>query len=113
MDGQQTQPSTLSEAAGHLLLAGIWCQNWDWCWFKRQRGRVCNIQKQGDILEMNEDLDDWQKHFGKQFNHIFHRVGRIRNYKVQAEYFKNLIPIQQKGYLPSLARAHNVAREGR
>ena len=58
---------------------------------------VHNIQKQGDIVEQDEDLDDWQKHFRKHFHHLFHRVGRIRNYKVQAEFFKNLIPIQLKG----------------
>ena len=27
----------------------------------------------------------------------FNRVGKIRNYKVQVEFFNNLIPIQQKG----------------
>ena len=56
-----------------------------------------NFQKQGDTAAQGEDLDDWQKDFSKQFHHYFHRVGRIRNYKVQAEFSKNLIPIQQKG----------------
>ena len=58
---------------------------------------VHNIQKQVDAAEQGEDLDDWQNHFTKQFYKFFHRVGRIRNYKVQAEFFKNLMPIQQKG----------------
>ena len=53
---------------------------------------VHNVQKQGETAEQGEDLDDWQKHFSKQFQ----RVGRSHNYKVQAEFFKNLIPIQQK-----------------
>ena len=54
---------------------------------------VHNMQPDGSTVELDDDLDDWQKHFSKQF----HRVGRIRNYKVQAEFFKKLIPIQQKG----------------
>ena len=58
---------------------------------------VHNIQKQVDAAEQGEDLDDWQNHFSKQFHNLFHKVGRIRNYKVQAEFFKNLLPIQQKG----------------
>ena len=56
---------------------------------------VHNVQKQGETAEQGEDLDDWQKHFSKPF-HLFHRVGLSHNYKVQAEFFKNLIPIQQK-----------------
>ena len=62
-------------------------------------------------MEMNEDLDDCQRHFSKQFNHLFPRVGRIRNYKVQAEFFKNLIPIQQKGRRVSKTLQEKVDKE--
>ena len=60
---------------------------------------------------MDEDLDDWQKHFRKQFNHLFHRVGRICNYKVQAEFFKKLILIQQKGRRVPIMLQEKVDRE--
>ena len=42
-------------------------------------------------------LEKWQNYFSKLFCNIFKRVGKIRNYRVQAELFNNLIPIQQKG----------------
>ena len=56
---------------------------------------VQKIQKPVDAAALGEDLDDWQKHFSKQFYNLFHRC--IRNYKVRAEFFENLMPIQQKG----------------
>ena len=59
--------------------------------------RVLSIHSHGGTVETDDDLDDWQKHFSKQFHHLFCRIGRIRKYKLQAEFFKNLIPIQQKG----------------
>ena len=31
------------------------------------------------------------------FQTFFNRIGKIRNYKVQAEFFENLTPVQQKG----------------
>ena len=43
------------------------------------------------------ELDWWQTYFSKQFSNLFNRIGKIRNYKVQAEFFENLIPVQQKG----------------
>ena len=58
---------------------------------------VHSLQSHGSTVETDDDLDDWPKHFSKQFHHLFRRVGRIRNYKVQAEFFKKLVPIQQKG----------------
>ena len=42
------------------------------------------------------ELDSWQTNFSKQFANLFNRVGKIRNYKVQAEFFENLTPVQQK-----------------
>ena len=42
-------------------------------------------------------MDPWQQYFSKLVQKIFTRIGKIRNYKVQAEFFKNLVPVQQKG----------------
>ena len=44
----------------------------------------------------DDSLDPWQTYFSKQFNNLFHRVGKIKNYKVQAEFFETFTPIQQK-----------------
>ena len=43
------------------------------------------------------ELDSWQIYFNKQFSKLFNRVRKIRKYKVQAEFFENLTPVQQKG----------------
>ena len=43
------------------------------------------------------ELDSWQTYFSKQFSNLFNRVGKIRNYKLQAEFFENFIPVKQKG----------------
>ena len=42
-------------------------------------------------------MDSWQTYFSKQFSNLFSRVGKIRSYKVAAEFFENLAPVQQKG----------------
>ena len=42
---------------------------------------------------------------------LFHRVGRIRNYKVQAEFFKSLIPLQQKGRRVPITLQEKVDKE--
>ena len=49
-----------------------------------------------NALEPEGELDSWQTYFSKQFSNIFSRVGKIRNYKVQAEFYENLTPVQQK-----------------
>ena len=72
---------------------------------------VPNIQQHGETVKLDEDLDDWQRHFSKQFHHLFCRVGRIPNYKVQAELFKNLIPIQQKGRRVPITLQEKVDKE--
>ena len=66
--------------------------------------------KEGTVVTDN-DLVDWQKHFSKQLHHLFRRVGRIRNYKVQAEFFKNLTPIQQKGRRVPITLQEKVDKE--
>ena len=42
-------------------------------------------------------LSLWQEHFSKQFSNLFRGVGKIRNCKIQADFFKNLTPVQQNG----------------
>ena len=32
---------------------------------------VHNIQQDGNTVELDEDLDNWQRHFSKQFHHLF------------------------------------------
>ena len=68
------------------------------------RGEVMNIQgtednscEEGHDESEDEQMDQWQLYFSKLFPKLFTRVGKIRNYKVQAEFFKNLVPVQQKG----------------
>ena len=72
---------------------------------------VHSIKSHGSTAETDDDLNDWQKHFSKQFHHLFRRVGRIRNYKVQAEFFRNLVPIQQKGRRVSITLQEKVDKE--
>ena len=43
------------------------------------------------------ELDSWQTYFSKQYSNLFNRIGKIRNYKMQADFFENLTPVQQKG----------------
>ena len=42
-------------------------------------------------------MDPWHQLSVKNSQNFFTRTGKIRNYKVQAEIFKNLVPVQQKG----------------
>ena len=69
------------------------------------RGAVMNIQGTEDsscekehVGESEEEqMDQWQLYFSKLFPKLFTRICKIRNYKVQAEFFKILVPVQQKG----------------
>ena len=74
---------------------------------------VHSIQSNGSTVETKDDVDDWQKHFSKQFQHLFRRVGRIRNYKVQAEFFINLVPIQQKGRRVPITLQKNLIKRSK
>ena len=47
---------------------------------------------EGDI-----NLDQWQDYFSKHLTNLFTLAEKIRNYQVQAEFFKKLLLIQQKG----------------
>ena len=63
--------------------------------------KVMSVQGEqlGAETSIEEDsLDTWQTYFSKQFINLFHRVGKIKNYKVQAEFFEmlTLITLQDK-----------------
>ena len=49
-----------------------------------------------EATEGEESLDPWQMYFSKEFNNLFNRVGKIKNYKVHGDFFETLTPIQQK-----------------
>ena len=42
-------------------------------------------------------MDPWYQFFSKLFPKFCTRTRKIKNYEVQAEIFKNLVPVQQKG----------------
>ena len=82
------------------------------------RGDVMNIQgaediscKEGHDEPEEEQMDQWQSYFSKLFPKLFTRVGKIRNYKVQAEFFKNLVPVQQKGRRVPVTLQEKVDKE--
>ena len=82
------------------------------------RGEVMNIQgaednscKEGHDEPEDEQMDQWQSYFSKLFPKLFTRVGKIRNYKVQAEFFKNLVPVQQKGRRVPVTLQEKVDKE--
>ena len=54
-------------------------------------------EKPTEESRQDGELDSWQIYFNKQFSKLFNRVRKIRKYKVQAEFFENLTPVQQKG----------------
>ena len=56
-------------------------------------------------------MDQWQLYFSKLFPKLFIRVGKIRNYTVQAEFFKNLVPVQQKGRRVPVTLQEKVDKE--
>ena len=69
-------------------------------------------EQPGDEAEGEEDsLDPWQTYFSKQFNNLFHSVGKIKNYKVHAEFFETLTPIQQKGRRVPITLQDKVDKE--
>ena len=59
-------------------------------------GVILNIQESSE-QQQDKLLVEWQLHFSRQFNNFFNRVGQFRNYKVQAEFFEALMPVQQLG----------------
>ena len=72
--------------------------------------QIMSIENQ-DALEPEGELDSWQTYFSRQFSNLFNRVGQIGNYKVQAEFFENLFPVQQKGRRVPISLQENVDTE--
>ena len=67
---------------------------------KAPEENVMSVQGEQPGAEATEgevSLDPWQIYFSKQFKNLFNRVGKIKNYKVHADFFETLTPIQQKG----------------
>ena len=60
---------------------------------------------EGEYAEGENNLDQWQDYFS------FTRVDKIRNYKVQEEFFKTLVTIQQKGRRVPITLQEKVDRE--
>ena len=58
-------------------------------------GDLMVIQKPAE-QQQDKTLHEWQLHFSKQFHILFNRIRRIRNYKVQADFFKAPMPAQEK-----------------
>ena len=75
------------------------------------------IQKQleGTVMMIDRDAADnlgpqmtpCQEHISKQFAKLFNRVGKIRNYKVQADFFEQFNPLQEKGRRVLIALQEN------
>ena len=42
---------------------------------------------------------------------FFARIGKIRNYMIQAEFFKNLLPVHQKGRRVPVSLQYKVDKE--
>ena len=76
--------------------------------------KVMSVQGEkpgAETTEEEDSLDLWQTYFNKQFNSLFHRVGKIKNYKVHAEFFEMLTPIQQKGRRVPITLQDKVDKE--
>ena len=77
-------------------------------------GNVMSVQSdQGTVEEtdVEDSLDNWQIYFSKQFENLFNRVGKIKNYKVHADFFETLTPIQQKGRRVPITLQEKVDKE--
>ena len=68
------------------------------------------IQKPAE-QQQDETSDEWQLCFSKQFHILFNRIRRIRNYKVQADFFKALMPAQQKSRRVMITLQYKIDRE--
>ena len=54
---------------------------------------VQSDQSAAEATEVEDSLDHWQTYFSKQFENFFNRVGKIKNYRVHADFFEKLTPI--------------------
>ena len=72
---------------------------------------VQNDQSAAEATEVEDSLDNWQIYFSKQFENLFNRVGKIKNYRVHADFFETLTPIQQKGRRVPITLQEKVDKE--
>ena len=72
---------------------------------------VQNDQLAAEATEVEDSLDNWQTYFSKQFENLFNRVGKIKNYRVHADFFETLTPIQQKGRRVPITLQEKVDKE--
>ena len=81
---------------------------------KAPEENVMSVQGEKPGVESTEgegSLDPWQIYFSKQFNNLFNRVGKIKSYKVHADFFETLTPIQQKGRRVPITSQDKVDKE--
>ena len=81
---------------------------------KASEENVMSVQGEhfgAEVTEGEDSLDPWQIYFSKQFNNLFNRVGKIKNYKVHADFFETLTPIQQKGRRVPITLQDKVDKE--
>ena len=64
-----------------------------------QRKKVIGITGEESSQE-REEYDELQTYFCKLYPNLFTRIGKIRNNKIRAEFFKNLKPIQKGRRVP-------------
>ena len=75
-----------------------------------QRRKKMGITGEGSSQE-EEEYDELQTYYCKLYPNLFTRIGKIRNVKVRADFFKNLNPIQQKGRRVPLSLQDKVDKE--
>ena len=75
-----------------------------------QRRKKMGITGEGSSQE-EEEYDELQTYYCKLYPNLFTRIGKIRNAKVRADFFKNLNPIQQKGRRVPLSLQDKVDKE--
>ena len=75
-----------------------------------QRKREMGITGEGSSQE-EEEYDELQTYFCKLYPNLFTEIGKIRNAKVRANFFKNLKSIQQKGRRVPISLQDKVDKE--
>ena len=68
-------------------------------------------QPGAEMSNVEESLDPWQTYFSRQFKNLFHRVGKIKNYKVQTELFETLHQYNKKGRRVPITLQDKVDKE--
>ena len=81
--------------------------------------KLIQQQPEGTVMTIDQDAKDdlgpqltpWQEYFSKQSGKLFNRVGKIKNYKVQENFFEKLNAVQQKGQRVPITRQEEVDKE--